>query len=280
MSLSATTWPSPITSTSPGRSGRGPTKLMSPTKMFQSCGSSSIAVARRNLPTRVIRGSCAEACTGPVRASASGIIERNLSARKIRPFKPTRSCVKNTGPPSSIFTAAAKRTHSGSDTTSPAADSATSNARFTAHRRIHACHSRQADEEVVVRLHGAPAIESPGGFARAPAHGVGLGAVLVKREDPRGERVGVARRREDAAPVLARDRCRLATGIDRRNERAPRGEDAVHLARHDIPLDPRLQRHDEHIRRRKRVVQAILGLVRKEPDVVEATARGGGFERL
>ena len=49
------------TSISPGRSARGPMKLMSPRKMFQSCGSSSIAVARSRRPTRVTRGSCSVA---------------------------------------------------------------------------------------------------------------------------------------------------------------------------------------------------------------------------
>jgi hypothetical protein len=39
----------------PGINGRGPTKLMSPTKMLYSCGSSSTAVARSRRPTRVTR---------------------------------------------------------------------------------------------------------------------------------------------------------------------------------------------------------------------------------
>ena len=38
---------------------------MSPQKMFQSCGSSSIAVARINRPMRVTRQSSATACIGP-----------------------------------------------------------------------------------------------------------------------------------------------------------------------------------------------------------------------
>ncbi len=47
---SGTETPAPSTSISSGRSARGPTKLMSPRKMFQSCGSSSIAVARSTAP--------------------------------------------------------------------------------------------------------------------------------------------------------------------------------------------------------------------------------------
>src|SRR2546421_329028 len=38
---------------SSGRSGRGPTRLMSPVKTFQNCGSSSMRVLRKNLPMRV-----------------------------------------------------------------------------------------------------------------------------------------------------------------------------------------------------------------------------------
>ena len=55
---------------------------MSPRKMFQSCGSSSIAVARMNRPMRVTRGSCSMAWRAPIVASASGIIERNFKASK------------------------------------------------------------------------------------------------------------------------------------------------------------------------------------------------------
>src|SRR4029453_10547474 len=54
---------------------------MSPEKMFHNCGSSSIAVARSRRPIRVIRGSFSVAWTGPVRASASGTLHRNLRGR-------------------------------------------------------------------------------------------------------------------------------------------------------------------------------------------------------
>jgi hypothetical protein len=64
---------------------------MSPRTIFQSCGSSSIAVARMNVPMRVTRGSCCEAWTAPVAASASGRIDRNFMALKVRPNCPTRS---------------------------------------------------------------------------------------------------------------------------------------------------------------------------------------------
>ena len=40
-----------------GRSGRGPTRLMSPRNTFQSCGSSSSPLRRRKPPIGVVRGS-------------------------------------------------------------------------------------------------------------------------------------------------------------------------------------------------------------------------------
>ena len=78
--------------TNSGRSGRGPTRLMSPLRMFQSCGSSSSRVRRRKRPTasracrrrsRPDRRRC--------RASASARIERNLWTVNTRPCRPTRA---------------------------------------------------------------------------------------------------------------------------------------------------------------------------------------------
>ena len=43
--------------TNSGRSGRGPTRLMSPRKMFHSWGNSSMCSFRSTRPTRVTRGS-------------------------------------------------------------------------------------------------------------------------------------------------------------------------------------------------------------------------------
>src|SRR5882762_8361807 len=48
-----------------GRSGRGPTRLMSPSITFHNWGISSRRARRRNFPTRVTRESWAEAQTGP-----------------------------------------------------------------------------------------------------------------------------------------------------------------------------------------------------------------------
>ena len=82
--------------TSEGTGGRGPTRLMSPMKTFQSCGSSSRLVLRRNLPTLVMRGSSfilkmtpsddsffASSCA--FSASASVRMLRNFQKRKCRP---------------------------------------------------------------------------------------------------------------------------------------------------------------------------------------------------
>ncbi len=74
-----------------GRSGRGPTMLISPLSTFQSCGSSSMRVFRMNRPTRVTRGSFSSANLAP-RTSASTRIERNLFSMNARPNSPARSC--------------------------------------------------------------------------------------------------------------------------------------------------------------------------------------------
>ena len=71
-------------SASSGRSGRGPTMLMSPISTFKNWGSSSSRVRRKNLPTRVMRGSPAVATTIPVSLSASGFIDRNFSIENSR----------------------------------------------------------------------------------------------------------------------------------------------------------------------------------------------------
>ena len=104
-------------------------KSMSPMKMFKSCGSSSIAVARSHRPTRVTRGSSSDAWTGPKR-SASGTIDRNFKALNDWPPRPIRVCGKNIGPPSVHFTARAMMPQSGADATSPVPDNAISKDRL------------------------------------------------------------------------------------------------------------------------------------------------------
>ena len=83
--------PPPLTSCSFGRRARGPTKLMSPLKMLRSWGSSSMAVARRTRPTRVTRGIAGDGLDRPACRLRVPTMDRNLSALKIRPFRPTRS---------------------------------------------------------------------------------------------------------------------------------------------------------------------------------------------
>src|SRR3990172_13288059 len=53
-----------------GRSGRGPTMLISPLRTLKNCGGSSMLVILRNLPMFVHLGSSFFAHTGPVSASA------------------------------------------------------------------------------------------------------------------------------------------------------------------------------------------------------------------
>jgi len=130
IALSGSMTPSAVVSDSPGLSGRGPTTLMSPRKIFHSCGSSSKAVARRMRPTRVTRGSSTVAWMAPVWRSASTIIERNLKALNTRQPLPTRSWMNNTGPPSSILIASAITAAIGANTNRPAAETAMSNKRL------------------------------------------------------------------------------------------------------------------------------------------------------
>ncbi len=86
---------------------------------------------------RVTRGSFSPDWIGPVRASASMIIERNFSASKPRPLRPTRSCEKNTGPRSSILMSAAITAQSGAEMISPPPDSIMSSSRFAMPRHCH-----------------------------------------------------------------------------------------------------------------------------------------------
>jgi len=98
----------PYWATSPGTGGRGPTRLMLPSRTLNNWGSSSMLVFLMNLPTLVIRGSSLILKTGPsislrwdreaLRRSASGIMERYFHIRKRRPFFPTRSWANNAGP--------------------------------------------------------------------------------------------------------------------------------------------------------------------------------------
>src|SRR5207237_1318732 len=73
-------------------------------KMFQSWGSSSRLNRLRKLPTPVRRGSPAVAQTGPLSASASLRMVRNLTIRKLSPPWPTRSWEIRTGPGEVSFT--------------------------------------------------------------------------------------------------------------------------------------------------------------------------------
>ena len=73
-------------------SGRGPIKLISPLKIFQSWGSSSILERRKILPNLVTRASPCWLHTTPVSSSAFLIIVRNFRISNSAPFNPTRFC--------------------------------------------------------------------------------------------------------------------------------------------------------------------------------------------
>ena len=98
-----------------GRSGRGPTMLISPLSTLRSCGSSSSDVLRNSAPTGVRRSSAPSTPPGPSTSAETtrslagcaslGRIERNLSISKVRPSRPMRLWRKRIGRPSETSTA-------------------------------------------------------------------------------------------------------------------------------------------------------------------------------
>ena len=79
-----------IRAASAGRSGRGPTRLISPRSTLSACGSSSRRYRRSTRPTGVARASRHCARTGPVRSSASAVMVRNLRIWNTPPPRPSR----------------------------------------------------------------------------------------------------------------------------------------------------------------------------------------------
>src|SRR5947209_263971 len=102
--------------------GRGPTRLMSPARTLNSCGSSSREKRRRTRPIRVTRGSSATLNKRPspmltsqrwaLILSAPGTIERNFHMPNSRLANPTRRWRYRMGPrsPSQIATATSPMT--------------------------------------------------------------------------------------------------------------------------------------------------------------------------
>src|SRR6516164_4838776 len=100
--------------------GRGPTRDISPTRTFRNCGSSSKLERRKNFPNGVILLSLTSLYTPApdlfvLTGSAASLIsfltyssctfeslftyiERNLRKVNVLPNRPTRCCLKNTGP--------------------------------------------------------------------------------------------------------------------------------------------------------------------------------------
>ena len=85
--------------------GRGPTSDMSPDRTFNSCGSSSMLVVRRNRPTRVTRGSWSRAWGRRVGRTAIHRAEFEDVMGSL--LKPNRCWRKITGPGLSSLTASA-----------------------------------------------------------------------------------------------------------------------------------------------------------------------------
>src|SRR5437763_16305545 len=104
-------------STIKGISGLGPTIDILPSRTFRSCGSSSKLVRRRNLPILVILGSL-ETFGEYWYMGDPLVMVRNFHILKRRPFWPTRSCRKNTGPVESILIKTASTSNNGEQTIS------------------------------------------------------------------------------------------------------------------------------------------------------------------
>lgn len=75
-----------------GSPGRGPTKLISPRRTFQICGSSSSLVRRKIVPVRVMLLGAA-LCDGI--SPVPTCIVRNLINENVRPLRPSLHCTKN-----------------------------------------------------------------------------------------------------------------------------------------------------------------------------------------
>ena len=100
---------------------------MSPRSTFTNWGSSSSRNRRSQSPTRVIRSALSRAHS-ECAASVTNIV-RNLSSRKRRPARPTRSWTKRTGPGESRRIAIAIAPMTGASTTRPTSATARLSAR-------------------------------------------------------------------------------------------------------------------------------------------------------
>jgi hypothetical protein len=76
-------------------------------------------------------------------SSAFATIERNFSMWKVRPCRPTRSCLKRMGPREVSFTRAAAARSRGDRAASAAAEAVMSNRRFMNHCSGFACTLRK-----------------------------------------------------------------------------------------------------------------------------------------
>src|SRR5262245_48303144 len=103
---------------------------MSPTRTLISWGSSSILNQRRIWPTRVTRGSRLVVRREPILWAPDTML-RNLKMRKERPFNPTRTWRKKTGPWLSILISAATTRRNGSRMTRPTVAMTRSTALFS-----------------------------------------------------------------------------------------------------------------------------------------------------
>ncbi len=104
--------------------------LMSPFTTLISCGSSSMLVRRMKRPKREIRSSSRPVERVPDRSLVSCRMLRNLNIRNGRLLRPTRGCLKNTGPRESSLMQIATTSMSGARNNRAVAAMVRSNSRF------------------------------------------------------------------------------------------------------------------------------------------------------
>ena len=107
--------------------GLGPTRLISPFRMFQSSGSSSRLVERKNAPKRVSRSPSGRSFPS---ASFESNMVRNLIMLNGMPLRPGRCCTNSTGAPKFLRTRIATTSSAGQNKDSAKILMIRSNKRF------------------------------------------------------------------------------------------------------------------------------------------------------
>src|SRR5580658_6734889 len=188
-------------------SGRGPTRLMSPLRTFQSCGNSSRLQALRIAPTPVSLAASSSKLPEPSRASD---IVRNFQSLKTRPCSPVRSCVQNTGGPSHSRIATAAAAMAGAVKASPAIAPIISISRFTnlpmplspRVPRLPAIRQHPVENIHKPRLHEARVEEFDGAAAPGLPHAPRQVRPVDQFQHRGRQRPGICRRHDQAGALV------------------------------------------------------------------------------